>query len=120
MSAPSRIFRASRLTKGNHLFPAEVEITPTSVTLRKRRLIGKPQPRHLPPANRKPSSGRFSYQDSCRWQLGQCDGGVTIDSPTGTRAVSTVANEPNTRPNNAARNARSDNGAKVSGLTPPL
>jgi hypothetical protein len=41
MSAPSRIFRASRLTKGNHLFPAEVEITPTSVTLRKRRLIGK-------------------------------------------------------------------------------
>lgn len=41
MSVSSRTFRASRLTKGNHLFPAEVEVTPTSVTLRKRRLIGK-------------------------------------------------------------------------------
>ncbi len=41
MATESRIFRASRLTRGNFWFPAEVEISPTSVTLRKRRLIGK-------------------------------------------------------------------------------
>jgi hypothetical protein len=35
------LFRASRLTSGNHLFPAEVEISPTSITLRHRRWIGK-------------------------------------------------------------------------------
>ena len=41
METESRIFRASRFTKGNRIFPAEVEVSPTSVTLRKRRLIGK-------------------------------------------------------------------------------
>jgi len=41
MITEPRIFRASRLTKGNFLFPAEVEVSTTSVTLRKRRLIGK-------------------------------------------------------------------------------
>jgi len=41
METESRIFRASRFTRGNHLFPAEVEVSPTSVTLRKRRFIGK-------------------------------------------------------------------------------
>lgn len=29
--APGEVFRASRLTKGNHLFPTQVLITPTSV-----------------------------------------------------------------------------------------
>jgi hypothetical protein len=41
MATESRIFRASRLTSGNFLFPAEVEVSSTSVTLRKPRLIGK-------------------------------------------------------------------------------
>lgn len=41
METESRIFRASRFTRGNRIFPAEVEVSPTSVTLRKRRFIGK-------------------------------------------------------------------------------
>lgn len=41
MSSTSQTFYASRLTKGNMLFPAQVEISPTSVTLRKPKLIGK-------------------------------------------------------------------------------
>jgi hypothetical protein len=41
MSSPSQTFYASRWTRGNFLFPAQVEITPTSVTLRKPKLIGK-------------------------------------------------------------------------------
>jgi len=41
MSSSSQTFYASRWTNGNHLFPAQVEISPTSVTLRKPRLIGK-------------------------------------------------------------------------------
>ena len=41
MATEPVIFRASRLTRGNFWFPAEVEVSPTSVTLRKRRLIGK-------------------------------------------------------------------------------
>jgi hypothetical protein len=41
MAATSRTFYASRLTSGNFLFPAQVEISPTSVTMRKPRLIGK-------------------------------------------------------------------------------
>lgn len=41
MATEPVIFRASRLTRGNFWFPAEVEVTPSSVTLRKKRLIGK-------------------------------------------------------------------------------
>mgnify|MGYP003341465495 CR=1 FL=1 len=41
MATEPVIFRASRLTRGNFWFPAEVEVSPTSVTLRKKRLIGK-------------------------------------------------------------------------------
>lgn len=35
------VFRASRLTKGNRIFPAQVIITPSSVTLLKPQWIGK-------------------------------------------------------------------------------
>lgn len=35
------VFRASRLTKGNRLFPAQVVISPTSVTLFQPQWIGK-------------------------------------------------------------------------------
>jgi hypothetical protein len=35
------VFRASRLTKGNRIFPAQVIITPTSVTMFKPQWIGK-------------------------------------------------------------------------------
>jgi hypothetical protein len=41
MDESSRIFRASRWTRGNRIFPAQVEISPTSVTIRKPRWIGK-------------------------------------------------------------------------------
>jgi hypothetical protein len=41
MDAPPQTFYASRWTSGNFWFPAQVEITPTSVTLRKPKLIGK-------------------------------------------------------------------------------
>jgi hypothetical protein len=39
-SSPST-FYASRWTRGNFWFPAQVEISPTSVTMRKPKLIGK-------------------------------------------------------------------------------
>lgn len=35
------VFRASRMTKGNRIFPAQVIITPSSVTLLKPQWIGK-------------------------------------------------------------------------------
>jgi hypothetical protein len=35
------VFRASRLSKGNHLFPAQVVITPSSLTLYRPQWIGK-------------------------------------------------------------------------------
>jgi hypothetical protein len=35
------VFRASRLSKGNHLFPAQVAITQTSLTLYRPQWIGK-------------------------------------------------------------------------------
>ena len=41
MAPSSRTFYASRWTKGNFWFPAQVEISPTSVTMRKPHLIGK-------------------------------------------------------------------------------
>ena len=41
MSSPTQTFYASRWTKGNLWFPAQVEISPTSITIRKPKLIGK-------------------------------------------------------------------------------
>ena len=38
---PGDVFRASRLSRGNHLFPAQVLITPTSVVQYKPRWIGR-------------------------------------------------------------------------------
>src|SRR5262245_33994954 len=35
------VFRASRMTSGNRLFPAQVAITPTSITLRQPQWIGR-------------------------------------------------------------------------------
>src|SRR5689334_16569904 len=39
--APGDVFRASRLSSGNHLFPTQVLITPTSVVQFKPRWIGR-------------------------------------------------------------------------------
>ncbi len=39
--AGEHVFRASRLSRGNRLFPAQVHITPTSVTLFQPQWIGK-------------------------------------------------------------------------------
>jgi hypothetical protein len=38
---PGEVFRASRISTGNHLFPTQVAITPTSVIQYKPRWIGK-------------------------------------------------------------------------------
>jgi hypothetical protein len=39
--APGHVFHASRLSQGNHLFPTQVQITPTSVVQHKPRWIGR-------------------------------------------------------------------------------
>jgi len=39
--APGDVFRASRVSRGNHLFPTQVLITPTSVVQYKPRWIGR-------------------------------------------------------------------------------
>ncbi len=39
--AGDHVFRASRLSKGNHLFPAQVVITPSSLTLYRPQWVGK-------------------------------------------------------------------------------
>ena len=39
--AGDHVFRASRLSKGNRIFPAQVAITPTSVTLHHAQWIGR-------------------------------------------------------------------------------
>jgi hypothetical protein len=39
--APGDVFRASRISSGNHLFPTQVLITPTSVVQYKPRWIGR-------------------------------------------------------------------------------
>jgi hypothetical protein len=39
--APGQVFRASRLSAGNHLFPTQVLISPTSVVQYKPRWIGR-------------------------------------------------------------------------------
>jgi hypothetical protein len=39
--AGDHVFRASRLSKGNHVFPAQVIITPSSLTLYRPQWIGK-------------------------------------------------------------------------------
>ena len=41
MDEQPRIFTASRFSRGNFWFPTQVEVTPTSVTLRKPHLVGK-------------------------------------------------------------------------------
>ena len=39
--AGDHVFRASRMTRGNRIFPAQVAITPTSITLRQPQWIGR-------------------------------------------------------------------------------
>ena len=39
--APGHVFRASRLSSGNHLFPTQVQITPTAIVQHTPRLIGR-------------------------------------------------------------------------------
>lgn len=41
MEPSPRTFYASRWTRGNFWFPSQVEVTPTAVTMRKPKLIGK-------------------------------------------------------------------------------
>jgi len=39
--APGHVFRASRLSSGNHLFPTQVQITPMAIVHHTPRLIGR-------------------------------------------------------------------------------
>jgi hypothetical protein len=39
--APGHVFRASRLSSGNHLFPTQVQITPTAIVHHTPRFIGR-------------------------------------------------------------------------------
>jgi len=39
--APGHVFRASRLSSGNHLFPTQVQITPTAIVHHTPRFIGQ-------------------------------------------------------------------------------
>jgi len=39
--APGHVFRASRLSSGNHLFPTQVQITPTAIVQHTPRFIGR-------------------------------------------------------------------------------
>jgi len=39
--APGHVFRASRLSSGNHLFPTQVQITPTAIVHHTPRLVGR-------------------------------------------------------------------------------
>src|SRR5262245_30317268 len=39
--APGNVFRASRLSSGNHLFPTQVQITPTAIVQHTPRFIGR-------------------------------------------------------------------------------
>ena len=39
--APGHVFRASRLSSGNHLFPTQVQITPTAIVHHTPRFVGR-------------------------------------------------------------------------------
>ena len=63
--------------------------------------IADPHPRQRPRWITQENNGMFSDGFSTRSQVGQCDGGVTIDSPLGTRQITTFKNDPTHNPSTA-------------------
>src|SRR5689334_4366022 len=56
--------------------------------------MGFLQNRHRPPSLIQPRTGMLSYHGSSFSHLGQCDGGVTSDSPRGSRQTTTFKKLP--------------------------
>jgi hypothetical protein len=78
-----------------------------------------PQLRHFPRSNNQLITGIISRPVSLLLHDGQCDGGVTIDSPLGTRYITTLANDPNSSPNTAVKNIKYVSSKKTAPYTAP-
>src|SRR6476661_8155783 len=63
----------------------------------------QPQLRHRPRSATHDTTGTLSRGRTGAPHDGQCDGGCRIDSPFGTRAITTFAKEPTARPRAKAR-----------------
>src|SRR3954467_4887911 len=61
--------------------------------------IGVPQWRHRPRRSSQDTTGMSSRGVIGSPHLGQCDRGRTTDSPRGTRQITTLRNDPISRPN---------------------
>src|SRR3954468_16737802 len=61
--------------------------------------IGLPQWRHRPRRSSQDTTGMSSRGVIGSPHLGQCDRGRTTDSPRGTRQITTLRNDPISRPN---------------------
>src|SRR4051812_20676962 len=60
--------------------------------------MGSPQVRQRPRSTSQDSTGTLSRTANGVLQRGQCEGGCTIDSPRGTRQITTLRNEPISSP----------------------
>src|SRR5215208_3724195 len=65
--------------------------------------MGARQCRQRPRSSSQPSTGRLSRQPTGSPQDGQHQAGRTIDSPRGTRWMTTLANDPKASPSSPAR-----------------
>ena len=68
----------------------------------------QPQSRHRPRSAIHDTTGTLSRGRTGAPHDGQCDGGWRIDSPFGTRAITTFAKEPTARPRAKARSEDHD------------
>jgi hypothetical protein len=66
-----------------------------------RALIRAPQLRQRPRSNSQDTTGTLSQDLIDSLHTGQCEGGETIDSPRGTRQMTTLRNEPINSPKTA-------------------
>src|SRR4051812_18180416 len=76
---------------------------PARSTRGERAGVGQPQSRHRPPSTIHDTTRTLSRGRTGAPHDGQCDGGWRIDSPRGTRAITTFAKEPTARPKRNAR-----------------
>ena len=75
--APGEVFRASRLSSGNHLFPTQVLITPASVVQHTPRWIG-----------REDESIHMAHVSSVKIDTGMLFSNVTIETSGGSDPIS--------------------------------
>ena len=71
--------------------------------------IGARQFAHLPRKASHERIGMFWYHLISALHFGQCDGGLTIDSPRGTRQMTTLRNEAMQAPNPKLKNDKIEN-----------